>query len=155
MKCRKGISTVVGVMFAIIALLSIVSYITYSMNTLDKFNQSILVTNQENMDRGNEEFRVEKVTLNNNKFNISVQNAGNLPISINRLWVENKTHTDDWTFKYDINHLVAPAEMVHSIGQDIPLSALESQSYKIKLVTERGNTKEFSVNSPSFAPLNI
>jgi len=155
MKCRKGISTVVGVMFAIIALLSIVSYITYSMNTLDKFNQSILVTNQENMDRANEIFSVEKVSLNNNKFNITVQNNGNLPISINRLWIENITHTSDWTFKYDINHVVAPAEMVYNIGQNIPLSALESQSYKIKLVTERGNTKEFSVNSANFAPLNI
>ena len=155
MKCRKGLSSVVGIVFVIIALLSTVSYITYSMNTLDNFNQSVMVTTQENMDRANEIFSVEKVSLNNNKFNITVQNNGNLPISINRLWVENITHTGDWTFKYDINHAVAPAEMVYNIGQNIPLSALESQSYKIKLVTERGNTKEFSVNSPSFAPLNI
>lgn len=155
MKCRKGLSTVVGVMFAIIALLSIVSYITYSMNTLDKFNQSILVTNQENMDRGNEEFRVEKVTLNNNKFNITVQNAGNLPISINRLWVENKTHTDDWIYKYDINEAVAPGGETSNIGQNIPLTSLDSQSYKIMLVTERGNSQQFTVNSASSAPLKI
>jgi len=155
MKCRKGLSSVVGVVFVIIALLSTVSYITYSMNILDNFNQNVLVTTQESMDRANEIFSVEKVSLNNNKFNITIQNNGNLPISINRLWVENITHTGDWTFKYDINHVVAPAEMVYNIGQNIPLTALESQSYKIKLVTERGNTKEFSVNSASFAPLNI
>lgn len=155
MKCRKGLSSVVGIVFVIIALLSVISYITYSMNILDKFNQSVLVTTQENMDRANEIFSVEKVSLNNNKFNITVQNNGNLPININRLWVENITHPSDWTYKYDVSQPVAPAEMVYNIGQNIPLTALESQSYKMKLVTERGNTKEFSVNSASFAPLNI
>ena len=155
MKCRKGLSSVVGIVFVIIALLSVISYITYSMNILDKFNQSVLVTTQENMDRANEIFSVEKVSLNNNKFNITVQNNGNLPININRLWVENITHPSDWTYKYDVSEPVAPAEMVYNIGQNIPLTALESQSYKMKLVTERGNTKEFSVNSASFAPLNI
>ncbi len=155
MRCRKGLSTVVGVVFGIIALLSIVSYITYSMNILDKFNQSILVTNQENMDRGNEAFSVGKVSINNNKFNITVQNTGNLPVNINRLWVENKTDPGDWTYKYDINEDMAPAEAVYNIGQNIPLTALDSQSYKIKLVTERGNAQEFTVNSASSAPLNI
>ena len=85
MKNRKGLSSVVGVVFVIIALLSTVSYITYSMNLLDKFNESVLVTTQENLDRTNEIFKVDKVTIDKNKFNITVQNNGNLPININRL----------------------------------------------------------------------
>ena len=155
MKNRKGLSSVVGVVFVIIALLSTVSYITYSMNLLDKFNESVLVTTQENLDRTKEIFKVDKVTIDKNKFNITVQNNGNLPININRLWAENQSHPSDWVYKYDVNTVVPPAGIANNIGQNIPLAALDSQSYKIKLVTERGNAQEFTVNSASSAPLNI
>ena len=46
MRARRGLSTVVGMVFAIIALSTTLVYITYSMNTLDQYDQTVLSKNQ-------------------------------------------------------------------------------------------------------------
>ena len=148
MKNRKALSSVVGTVFSIIALVTVVTYVTYSMNTLQQFNQEVMVKNTEIIDQAKEEFSVVKASIAGNKFNITVQNTGNLPINITRIWVENKT-TTDWVAKYDINKQVSPGAVVTNIGQSIPLTAVSTKAYELKLVTERGNAEEFSINSPS------
>lgn len=124
------------------------------MNVLDDFSQITLSKNQEGIDRGKEQFEVTGFAITNNKFNITVQNTGNLPIKFTRLWVENKT-TTDWVSKYDINKPVSPGATLTNVGQDIQLNTLTTNAYDVKLVTERGNVKEFTVNSASLQPLNL
>ena len=155
MKSRKGLSTVIGAIFFVIAASSTIGYVTYSMNTIDKYNQSILEKNQEDANRGAENFEITKVTIDSNKFNVTIQNTGNFPISIKRLWVENTTDTDDVdrVFRYDIDKVAFPGEKVTKIGQNLPLYANTAQSYNLKLVTERGNVQQFLIKSVDTVPV--
>lgn len=153
MKSRRGLSTVVGMVFSIIALTSTVAYVSYSMNTLSNYNQAVLVTNQQSTNIGKEKFQISNVGIVLNRFNITVTNTGSLPINFTKMWVQNTTATD-WVHSYvPLNNFVAPGGSLKNIGQNIPVSALSSKSYNIKLVTSRGNSYQFSVNSANQSPL--
>ena len=107
-----------------------------------------------------EQFSVTKVSIDNNKFNITVQNSGNIPINITRIWVQNTTNVPWGTAKYDIlknNGTVYPGHTLYNIGQKItPANTFNSTvGYDIKLVTSRGNTKEFFVNSARNSPVYL
>lgn len=154
MKSRRGLSTVVGTVFAIIALATVITYVTYSMNTLQQFNQEVMVKNTELIDQGKEEFVISKAELaNNQQFNITVQNTGTLPIKITRLYIENKT--DGGAYKYDINKDVPTGGLATKIGQNIGFIVDNTRSYEIKLVSERGNTKEVLMGQANAEPLDL
>lgn len=152
---RRGLSTVVGAVFFIIIFTTAVTFVTYDMNLLNNFTDAFVTKSQSDADANHEEFSVTKVTVDKNKLNITVQNSGNIPITINRLWVQNKTDVTWGTAKYDINQVVYPGKSLTRIGQSIPLSAKSTQGYDLKLVTTRGNVKEFFVNSASQAPVYL
>src|SRR6267378_399464 len=154
MRSRKGLSTVVGMIFALIALATSVGYITYSMNILDQFNQTVIAKNQQTIDNGKENFQLYTTTIKNNKFNVTVINTGNLPINITRMWVQNYSVPDSVNY-YTINSLVSPGATMINIGQSIPLSVNPASNgyYNIKLVTTRGNSLQFNMGSPGVKPL--
>jgi hypothetical protein len=155
MKNRRGISTVVGALFFIIIFMTTISYVTYDMNLLNNFANAFVIKSQADADANHEAFSITKVTIDNNKFNITVQNSGNIPVNINRLWIQNKTDITWGTSKYDINQIVYPGNSLTKIGQSLPLYAKSTQGYDIKLVTTRGNIKEFFVNSVSQEPVYL
>ena len=93
LKDRKGISTVIGSVFFIIIFTSVASYVIYSMNQIDQFGIAVIGKGQDNINRNNEAFEITGVTKDNNKFNITIQNTGQLPVNITRLWIQNKTGT--------------------------------------------------------------
>ncbi|MDE1770319.1 MAG: hypothetical protein KGI28_07200 [Thaumarchaeota archaeon] len=153
MNDRRGISTVVGAVFFIIIFTTAISFVTYDMNLLNNFTDAFVTKSQTDADANHEQFSITKVTLDNNKFNITVQNSGNIPITIDRLWIQNKTDVTWGTSKYVINQMVYPGNSLTKIGQSLPLYAKSTQGYDIKLVTMRGNVKEFFVNSVSQQPV--
>jgi hypothetical protein len=156
MKTRRGISSVVGMVFAIIAIVTTVGYVTFSLNVLDSFNQSVLARNQMTLDASKEKFDLYSIKVVNNKFNVTISNSGNLPINITRMWVQNTTNPAlDWTNYYSINRLVPPGGLLTNIGQSSPVSALLTQTYNLKLVTGRGNSMQFSMGSPGVKPLYL
>ncbi len=152
---RKGISTIVGSVFFIIIFTSVASYVLYSMNQIDQFGVAVIGKGQDNINRNSEAFEITGVTEDNNKFNVTIQNTGQLPVNITRLWIQNKTDPTWPTTKFSINQIVAPGQTLTKIGENLQLTAKSSQAYDISLVTERGNTKEFLVNSASQKPLYL
>ena len=152
MRSRRGLSSVVGMVFVMIALATTVGYVTHSLDVLEKFSQSLLVRNQQIADLGKENFEVSGVTLDKGKFNITITNTGNLPLNLTAMWVQNTTATD-WVNRYTINKLVTPSSSLTNIGQSSALAALASKSYHMKLVSERGTAKEVSVDSVNAHPL--
>ena len=155
MRSRRALSTVVGAVFAIIALTSTVTYVSYSMGILDNYNQSVLTKNQQLSDVNKEKFQISSVTVPNNKLNITVVNMGGVPINFTKIWVQNTTATD-WVKSYTpTNNFVVPGGTLKNIGQNIPTSINAAYSYSVKLVTSRGNTQQLTLNSASAAPLNI
>ncbi len=152
---RRGLSSVIGTVFFIIVFTSAATYVVYSMNQIDKFGAAIIGKSQDDINRNKEAFEVTGVTRDNNKFNITIQNTGQLPVNLTRLWIQNKTDPTWATTKFSINQIVAPGQTLIKVGQNLQLSALPTQAYDISLVTERGNTKEFLVNSASQKPLYL
>lgn len=155
MKSRRGLSTVIGITFFMIVFAATASYVTYSMNHLDKFGETIIEKGQEDRNRDREQFDITRVSRDSNKFNITIQNTGELPINITRLWIQNKTDPSWGTSKFEINKNLSPGQTLTQIGQDIQLTALDTQGYDVRLVTERGNAKEFLVNSVSQEPVYL
>ena len=157
MRSSRALSTVVGMVFAIIAITSTVTYISYSMNILNNFGQSVLQQTQQTLNADKEKFQITSVTTPGNKFNITVANTGNLPITFTKLWVQNTT-IKDWTYSYvPSNAVVNPGGTLTNIGQNLSptLYYKSTASYSINLVTSRGNTQGFTVNSISSTKLNI
>lgn len=155
MKSRRALSTVVGAVFAIIALTSTVTYVSYSMGILDNYNQSVLTKNQQLADVNKEKFQIASVTIPNNKLNATVVNTGSVPINFTKIWIQNTT-TTDWVRSYvPTNNLVLPGGTLTNIGKTLPVYINSANSYNIKLVTSRGNTQQFTVNSVGAQPLNI
>ena len=159
MRTRKALSTVIGAVFAIIALTSTITYISYSMGILDNYNQSVLTKNQQLTDTNKEKFQISSVTVNQNKLNITVTNTGNLPIKFTKIWVQNTTTpatSTSWDNAYvPTNNFVAPGSTLTNIGQNTPVSINPVNSYNVKLVTSRGNTQQIAVSSASATKLNI
>lgn len=152
MKSRKGLSTVVGMVFALIALATSVGYITYSMNILDQYDKTVIAKNQQTIDNVKENFQLYTATIKNSKFNVTVTNTGSLPINITRMWVQNTSATD-WTNYYQINKLVSPGATLINIGQSSPVYANPANAYNLKLITTRGNSMQFNMGSPGVKPL--
>ena len=156
MKSRRALSTVVGAVFAIIALTSTVTYVSYSMGILDNYNQSVLTKNQQLSDANKEKFQISSVTVPNGKLNITVVNTGSVPINFTKMWIQNTTTsaTKDWVKSYVPTHnFVAPGGVLTNIGQSV--NVISTNSYNVKLVTSRGNTQQFIMNSVGSVPVNI
>ena len=155
MNSRRGISTVVGAVFFVIIFTTAITFVTYDMNLLNNFTSAFVSKSQSDADANHEQFSISAVKIANNKFNITVQNSGSIPITLDRLWVQNKTDITWGTSKYAINQIVYPGNSLSQIGQSLPLYAKPTQGYDIKLVTLRGNVKELYVNSVSQAPVYL
>lgn len=156
MRSRRAIASVVGMVFAIIALTTTITYISYSMGILNNFNQSVLVQNQQLTDVDKEKFQISSVTVPNGKLNITLADTGALPIQFTKVWIQDTTPgVIDQVANYVPTHnFVSPGGMLTNMGQNM-LAINSAHSYNVKLVTSRGNTQTFDVNSANAAPLNI
>ena len=153
MKQRRALTTIVGGVFFLIVIVTAASYLTYSMNLFESFSENVFAADQERENRKKESFDISKLTIENNKINLDIHNSGDIPVSFTRLWVENVTGVDE-VYKFDLNSTITTGNTAEDILQNLPFTALETQSYKMKLVTDRGTTKEFSVNA-STDPLHL
>ena len=153
MKQRRALTTIVGGVFLLIVIITAASYLTYSMNLFESFSETVFAVAQERENRKKESFDISKLTIENNKINLDIHNSGDIPISFTRLWVENVTGIDQ-VYRFDLNNTVTTGNTIEDMLKDVPLTVLQTQSYKMKLVTDRGTTKEFSVNA-STDPLRL
>ncbi|WP_016939373.1 MULTISPECIES: LamG-like jellyroll fold domain-containing protein [Nitrosopumilus] len=155
MKNRRALSTLVGAVFFIIAASSTVAYVSYSMNVIDDFSQAVIIKESVDGARNSESFEISDATITNNKFDLTVQNKGQLPIKLTKLWIENTTDSTWIPSKFDIDQSISPSNSVSGIGQTLPLSVVDTQAYKISLVTDRGNTETYFFNSVPDQNLSI
>jgi len=155
MNKRRGLSSVIGMIFVVIVLSSTIGYFTYGINLIKQLNDDVLNKGVEMQDKTRENFEIASVKIDGGKFNLTAYNTGELPINFTRIWVNNVTD-NTWPLQnFTVNKIITPKETISNIGQGLNLQALESQAYSIKLVTSRGNGEEFFVNSPSQEPLDL
>ena len=146
MRNRRGLSTVVGAVFFVIAATTVISYISYSMNTIDQFAESVIVKEAENINRGLEDITISQITIVGGEFNMTVVNTGSLPVHLTRLWVidEDSVVSDQ---KANIDVRINPGNEKYNIGQGTGISADSTKSYTLKVVTGRGNLATFQVST--------
>lgn len=155
MKNRRGLSSVIGMIFLVIVLSSTIGYFTYGVNLIEQLHDQLIAKGLEMQDKTRENFEIVSMKIDGGKFNLTVQNTGELPIKFTRLWVNNVTDSSWPLQNFTVNKITTPKQVLSNIGQDISLYALDSQAYSMKLVTQRGNSKEISINSPNQENLDL
>jgi len=117
------------------------------MNQITEVAQTVEIKQTIDFQKTTEEFDVVKIRTDNNQFNMTVKNSGDIPVHLTRLWVENTTDSSWPVSKYDLDIAIPSGGSVKNIGQNLGLTALNTQSYQMKVVTERGNTQSMFINS--------
>jgi len=156
MKMRRGLSTLVGTVFFVIALSSVVAYVSYSMNSIENFAQSILVNDAQSIDRLKEDIEITTVTLTDtNKFNMTVLNKGPIPTKLVRLWVTDQSSNPITHQREDLSVLINPGEQKQNIATNLGITATPTDSYTLKAVTERGNTASFVLSTDTSTIIDL
>jgi hypothetical protein len=155
MKYRRGLSSVIGMIFLVIVLSSVLGYFTYGIHLVEQVNDQVITKGIESIDKSKENFEITNVRIDAGKFNLTVQNTGEIPLNLTRFWINNVTDSSWPLQNFTINTIVTPKQIMTNIGQDAELYALDSQAYSMKLITQRGNSKEISINSPNQEKLDL
>ena len=121
------------------------------MEQITQAAETVEIKQTTNFEKVTEEFEVVSIGTVNEQFNMTVTNSGDIPVHLTRLWVENTTDSTWPISKYDLDVSIPSGGSVKNIGQNIGLSALDSQSYQMKLVSERGNTEIAAVGADEAA----
>jgi len=155
MQYRRGLSSIIGMVFLVVILSSVIGYFTYAINLVEQVNDQIIMKGIENFDKIRENFEITNIRIDGGKFNLTVQNTGELPINFTRLWVNNVTD-NLWPLQnFTVNKVSSPGQVLNNVGQNLNLYALESQSYSLRLVTERGNLFNIGLSSPQGKALEM
>ena len=163
---KKAVSGAISAMFLIaIFFMGLISfYIVMGLN--NSYNQTVLDRNRMDWERDSEHVTFIKAIVANNVLNVSFSNDGRVTLHIVQVWLSefpNDTYSGaNWQLQFWTSRYVTSGETVNgfgsspnfkridagSIGSLTALSGLTKQHYKMKLVTERGNTFECQVPYP-------
>ena len=152
---RRGLSTIVGAVFFVLVMGTTIGYVTHSMDVIDNLAYQVDAKQDINLNRQNEEFKITGVKVDGNEFNLTVTNTGTIPINITNMWAKNMTDPLWNQTKYQLNKLVSPGQSVANIGQGTGLIAMDSESYSLRMVTDRGNAISTQLLSATNQPLQM
>lgn len=141
--------------FLVVVISYVLGYFTYGINLVEQVTDQVIMKGIESGDKSRENFEIISVGIDAGKFNLTVQNTGEIPINFTRLWINNVTDNSWLLQNFTVNKIATPKQVIANIGQDTSLYALDSQAYSMKLITQRGNSKEISVNSPNQEKLDL
>jgi len=163
---KKGVSGAISAMF-IIAIFFICLVSTFVIQGLtNSYNQTVLDRNRMDWERTSEHVTFIKAIVADNVLNATFSNDGRVTLHIVQVWLSefpNDTYASaNWQLQFWTNRYVSSGETVNGfgffpdfkrinvggLGSLTSLSGLTSQYYKLKLVTERGNTFECQVPWP-------
>lgn len=148
MRKHRGLSAVIGTVFLAAVVVSSLSYVTYSMNTLGNFSESLITEEKRQKDKQSEEFEILSVEMTSqNKLDGVVKNTGQIPLDLKALWIE-EVGTPNSVKKFNINATVAPGDELNLINK-IDFTMDTTKGYSMKLISGRGDVRQFNVNSPS------
>jgi len=155
MNKRRGLSSVIGMIFLVIVLSSTIGYFTYGIDLIERLQDELVIKGIESFDQLRENFEITNIRIDQGKFNLTIQNSGELPINFTRLWVNNVTD-NSWPLQnFTVNKVSSPGQVLNNVGQNLNLYALESQSYTLRLITERGTMVNVQVSSPQDKALEM
>jgi len=151
-KGKRGISTVLGTVYFVIIMLLAFNLVLWEIGQMDTYQQSVNERNQIDWERLNEKVEIVfALVSSSNHLNVTVTNVGGLTAHLVDLWVTDRTPSPPVQSLFVLNDYVSPGSTVANIGDDISVDP--THAYKVRIVTERGNTLETThVYPPGFTP---
>jgi len=147
MKRRKGVSPVVSsvLLTAIVVALG-TSIFLWAVLLLNSYSQGISSSNLMSEEKLKEDFIVEHAVLNDtNRLIIYVRNIGDIDVKIVSIWVYNETQL---LFNIQLEEgIVIYSQELKQIDRRVDYSWVSGETYKIKIVSERGNSYSITVKA--------
>jgi len=134
---KQGVSAVIGTIFFVTILLSGLTMIMWVFSQYEAYMEIVNEKDQLELERKNEIIEITSVNIVSGKLNISVINRGVVMAHLVDLWITNVT-AEDWHRLFQIDYYVNPGNTTTNIGQELG-TVNPSFTYKVKIVTERGN----------------
>lgn len=146
---KKGLSNIIAAIFVIAIVVLGLNLLSWGLQLQNNYANVLVERSQKETQQSAEKIELRNVRIDSDKFNMTLVNAGSLPVKLVTLWVTNTTDTNGWHQKYDnLNKPINPGDSLTKFGQDLTLIAKSSSSYKFNIITERGTSTTFQILSP-------
>lgn len=152
---KKGLSTIIGAVFAVAVMYLGLNVLTSGLNFQNEIGQVITERSTADIQQGNEGIELRDGKIDGDKFNITMVNTGNLPVKMVRMWVANTSASTGWHKNYTLNEIINPGDSLTKLGQNLALTAKNSSSYAINIITERGSMASFKIVCPGDNALKL
>ncbi|MBI5860191.1 MAG: hypothetical protein HZB73_05875 [Nitrosarchaeum sp.] len=149
---RRGISSVVGALIFTVLMIAGFSAMSLALDSqTDIVNTQRVVTDTE-LKKQQEQFGIAAFTDANNILNVSVDNKGQNPVEISRIWITNKTLATQPAkpFSVNSNDAFIPTGFTSNVLSNQPLYMMPD-TYDIKVISTLGTVRiaELTVGSGS------
>jgi len=152
MKSHRGLASIIGAVFLIAIVMSALSYITYSLETLGNFSESLITEESRLKDKQKEAFQITSVDITaGNKLDAVIKNTGQIPLKITTLYID-EMGVNDVVNKIKIDKIIAPGRTV-DLSSLVDFTMDPAKGYNMKLITSRGGVTLSYINSASIEPL--
>jgi len=146
MKSHRGISAVVGTVFLIAVVVGSLSYVSYSLELMGNFSESLIVEENRQKDKQAEAFEISSIDVTGaDKLDGVVKNTGEIPLKLTTLWIDEQG-VNDVVQKYTLDAEIAPGGTV-DLRSLVDVDMQSDKGYNMKVVSSRGEVSSFYVNS--------
>jgi len=155
MNSHRGLASVVGAVFLIAIVIGALSYITYSIGIMGNFSEALITEESRLKDKQSEAFQITSIDFTAaNKLDVVIKNTGQIPLKITTLYID-EMGVNDVVNKTTINKTISPGSSFDFLSESIDIDIDPTKGYNLKLITSRGETQTFYLNSASQEPLDI
>lgn len=146
MKSHRGLSAVVGTVFLVAVVIGALSYVSYSLDVMGNFSESLIAEESRQKDKQSEAFQIESIDVTAaNKLDGVIKNTGEIPIKLTTLWIDEQG-VNDVVQKFTLNEEIAPGNSVN-VSDLVDFDMDPTKGYNMKVVSSRGEVNSFYVNS--------
>jgi len=154
MKSHRGLASVVGAVFLIAIVIGALSYISYSLEIMGSFSEALITEESRLKEKQSEAFQITSVDVATGKLDVVIKNTGQIPLKITTLYID-EMGVNDVVNKTTINETISPGSSFDFLSESIDIDIDPTKGYNLKLITSRGETQTFYLNSASQEPLDI
>jgi len=145
---HRGLSAVVGTVFLIAIVIGAMSYISYSLDVMGNFSESLISEESRQRDKQDEAFEISSIDITAaNKLDGIIKNSGEIPIQLKTLYIDEQG-INDVVQKFTLNTSISPGNTVN-LKDLVDFDMDATKGYNMKVVSSRGEVNSFYVNSPS------
>ncbi|MCV0430090.1 LamG-like jellyroll fold domain-containing protein [Nitrosopumilus sp.] len=146
MTSHRGLSAVVGTVFLVAVVVGALSYVSYSLDVMGNYSQSLIVEESRQRDKQSEAFEISSIDITaSDKLDGIIKNTGEIPVKITTLYIDEQG-VNDVVQKFDLDAEIAPGNTA-DLSSLVDFTMDVDKGYNMKVVSSRGEINSFYVNS--------